>query len=257
MDLPHPCTLSRNSLSRVYNDCVFAVKAKINEDNPSAISLTMDAWTDNYRHIPFMTFTMHWMSPTETQLRSCTLQTSFLPHPHTADNIIAELKKVLIQFNLNNKIITLVTDGGTNMIKAAKDMKVERLSCVAHGLHNLVMVDTLSKIPDVNNLIIKARTIVKILAFKTQEFEKVKEILQQEDINNILDSAENLEEILEADARFDSTFFKNNNEHSYAQSFPPFVTPSGLHKDVPIRWNSTLEMLSSLLKNKGKLNAIY
>jgi len=76
-DLPHRSTLSRNSLSRVYNDCLFAVKTKINEDNPNAISLTMDAWTDNYRHIPFMTFTLHWISPTETQLRSCTYKQIF------------------------------------------------------------------------------------------------------------------------------------------------------------------------------------
>lgn len=33
------------------------------------------------------------------------------------------------------------------MIKAAKDMKVDRVSCIAHGLHNLVIVDTLSKLP--------------------------------------------------------------------------------------------------------------
>ncbi|KAM0733625.1 Transposable element Hobo transposase [Formica fusca] len=212
----------------------------------------MDAWTDNYRHIPFMTFTLHWISPTETQLRSCTLQTSFLSHPHTADNIVEELKKVLTPFNLNDKIITLVTDGGTNMIKAAKVMKIDRVPCIAHGLHNLVMVDTISKLPDVNSLIAKARGIIKILAFKTHDIEKAKEITQQQDINNILDSAENLEEILEADARFDFTLSKNNNEHPYAQSFPSFVTEfsAGLHKDISTRWNSTLEMLSSLLKNK-------
>ncbi|XP_029162306.1 uncharacterized protein LOC114933895 isoform X1 [Nylanderia fulva] len=177
-DLPHPSTLSRSSLSRVCNDCVFAVKAKINEDNPSAIFITMDAWTDNYRHIPFMTFTLHWISPTETQLKSCTLQTSFLPHPHTADNIVEELKRVLTQFNLNNKIITLVTDGGANMVKSAKDMKVDRVPCVAHGLHNLVTVDTLFKLPEINSCITKARSIIKILAFKTQEIEKTKEIIQ-------------------------------------------------------------------------------
>lgn len=146
-------------------------------------------------------------------MRSCTLQTSFLPHPHTADNIVEELKKVLTQFNLSDKIIILVTDGGANMIKAAKDMKIDRVPCIAHGLHNLVMVDTLSKLPEVNNLIMKARKIIKILAFKTHNIEKTKEATQQQDINNILDNAENLEEILEADARFDSTLSKNNNEH--------------------------------------------
>ena len=222
-NLPHSRTLSRNSLLRVYDDCVLAVKAKINEDNSSAVSLTMDAWTDNYRHIPFMTFTLHWISPTETQLRSCTLQTSFLPHPHTADNIVEELKKVLTQFNLNNKIITLVTDGGANMIKAARDMKVDRVPCVAHGLHNLVIVDTLSKLPEINSFIVKARAIIKILTFKAQDIEKAKEISQQQEINNILDNAENLEAILEADARFGPTF-SCNNEHLYAQTFPSPMT---------------------------------
>jgi len=42
-DLPHRSTLSRNSFSRVYNDCIFVIKTKINKDNPSAISLIMDA----------------------------------------------------------------------------------------------------------------------------------------------------------------------------------------------------------------------
>lgn len=32
------------------------------------------------------------------------------------------------------------------MIKAARDMK-DRVPCIAHGLHNLVIVDTLSKLP--------------------------------------------------------------------------------------------------------------
>lgn len=123
-----------------------------------------------------MTFTLHWISPTETQLRSCTLQTSFLSHPHTTDNIVEELKKVLTQFNLNNKIITLVTDKGADMIKVERDMKVDRVPCVAHGFHNLVVVDTLSKLPEINRFIAKARTIIKILTFKTQDIEKAKEI---------------------------------------------------------------------------------
>lgn len=182
------------------------------------------------------------------------MQTNFLPHPHTADNIVDEIKKVLAQFNLNNKIITLVTDGGANMIKAARDMKTERLSCVAHGLHNLVMIDTFSKIPEVNSFIAEARTIIKVLAFKSQEIEEIKEITQQEEINNILDTVENLEEILEADARFNHTL--SSNEHSYAKTFPSFISSSGLHKDVATRWNSTLDMLASLLKNKGKLTVL-
>lgn len=252
--IPCSTTLSRNSLSRIYDDCVLAVKSKINQDNSSAVSITMDAWTDNYRHLPYMTFTLHWISSSETQLKSCTLQTSFFPHPHTADNIVEELKKVLINFNLNDKIVILVTDGGRNMVKAANDMKLNRIPCVAHGLHNLIMTDTLSNLPEVTNIIVKARAIIKMLAFKTQELQTIKEAIQQQAINDILDHAENLEELLEADTRFSISTTKVNNEHSYVQKFPSSETSSiGLHKDVPTRWNSTLEMLTSLLKNKGTL----
>lgn len=253
-DVPHLSTLSCNSLSRVYNDCVFAVKSKINEDNPHAVSLAMDAWTDNYRHMPLITFTLHWISPAKTQLKSCTLQTSFLPHPHTTHNIIEELKKVLTHFSLNEKIIILVTDGEANMIKVAKDMKIDRVPCIAHGLHNLVMVDTLSKLPEANSIIAKSRTVIKTLASKTQDIQKLKEVIQQENINNIFINAENLEEILEADARFGSKISESDNEHTYVQ-FSSFERSSiELHKDVSTRWNSILEMLLSLFKNKGKLN---
>lgn len=116
-------------------------------------------------------------------------------------------------------------------------MKVDRIPCVAHGLHNLVMVDTLPKLQEVNNIIAKARTIIKILCFKTQHIQKIREATQQQDINNILDNAENLEELLEADARFNFTTTEVNNEHLYAQKFPSFGTTSvGLHKDVPTGW---------------------
>jgi len=38
---------------------------------------------------------------------------------------------VLTQFNLNNKIITLVIDGEENMIKAIRYIKINRVPCVA------------------------------------------------------------------------------------------------------------------------------
>jgi len=72
------------------------------------------------------------------------------------------------------------------MIKAARDMKIDRVSCVAHGLHNLVMVNTISKLSEINSFIAKTKIIIKILAFKTQDIEKVREITQQEEINNIM-----------------------------------------------------------------------
>jgi len=59
-----------------------------------------------------------------------------------------------------------------------------------------VIVDTFSKLLKINNFMAKARTIIKILTFKTQDIEKAREITQKKEINNILYNVENLKEIL-------------------------------------------------------------
>ena len=51
-------------------------------------------------------------------------------------------------------------------------MKVNRVPRAAHGFYNLVTVDTLFKLPKINSFITKARSIIKMLAFKTQDIEK-------------------------------------------------------------------------------------
>jgi len=67
----------------------------------------------------------------------------------------------------------------------------------------------------------------------------------------MFDNVENLEEILEADARFDFTFSVTNIRMHFSFIYDIFRI-----KYVSTRWNNTLEILASLLKNKSKLSML-
>jgi len=59
-------------------------------------------------------------------------------------------------------------DGAANMVKASSMMKVDYYyHCVAHRLHLLLTVDSLTDVPEVQTLLLKCRNIVTTLHFKS------------------------------------------------------------------------------------------
>ena len=56
------------------------------------------------------------------------------------------------------------------MIKLSRLLGHERVTCVAHCSHNLLITDTLTKIPEAQALIYQCKDIVSALHFKAQEF---------------------------------------------------------------------------------------
>jgi len=46
-------------------------------------------------------------------------------------------------------------------------MGVDRFGCVAHGLHNLIVVDGISKCAELKELIVKVKDTVKTFTYKT------------------------------------------------------------------------------------------
>jgi hypothetical protein len=45
------------------------------------------------------------------------------------------------EFDLESKKIIYVTDNGSNIVKACSLAGIERMGCIAHGVHNLITVD--------------------------------------------------------------------------------------------------------------------
>jgi hypothetical protein len=61
---------------------------------------------------------------------------------HTAENIAAHLKQLFADFDVSNKVTSLISDSGSNMVASARLLKIERFPCSAHVLH-LVVLDAL------------------------------------------------------------------------------------------------------------------
>lgn len=63
------------------------------------------------------------------------------------------------------KNIIYVTDNGFNIVKACKLAGVEQLGCIAHGVHNLITVDGISKTESVKKIVRDAKDIVHIFVY--------------------------------------------------------------------------------------------
>ena len=74
------------------------------------------------------------------------------------------------------------------MIKLSRLLGHERVTCVAHCSHNLLITDTLTKIPEAQALIYQCKDIVSALHFKAQEFAlEQKEAYMYAKIQNLQD----------------------------------------------------------------------
>ena len=97
---------------------------------------------------------------------------------HTGEKIAGAIKSVLDEYNIFNKVRTMTGNNCTNMIDAAKVLKIPYIRCFAHVL-NRVIVTTLKNLKinfengDGNELIVKCRKLVSGFNHSTQLNEKL------------------------------------------------------------------------------------
>ncbi len=106
-----------------------------------SLSLTCDLWT-SVTNDSFMAVTCHYWDEEAQELKSPILDCAGFHGRHTGDRIREELRRCIKDFGIQGKILALVTDNGSNIVKAAADMGVRRLSCAAHTL-NLVVTNAI------------------------------------------------------------------------------------------------------------------
>lgn len=126
----------------------------------SHLSLTFDALTETMSEISFLGVTVHYLEG--ISLKSFCLAVQEFKERHKAQCIGNVLKEILLNWEIDqNKIVTVVTDNGSNVVSAVNEVfgKHRHTSCFAHKI-NLVATHTVGH----NNLkpiISKVRNIVK------------------------------------------------------------------------------------------------
>ena len=119
-----------------YNQTKEVLTSKIEKEVISC-SLTMDLWTARNRS-SYLGVTCSFIDDS-FQLCEVTLAIQYLPYPHTANNIVELLNHIIRVWNLDEKIFTITTDNGSNMVRAGQLMEdITRLPCTAHTLQLVV-----------------------------------------------------------------------------------------------------------------------
>ena len=109
------------------------MKAKVQKDLSSAISLalTTDIWTS--RQTKFYCCVTAHLIDGDWELKSYLLETFDFCLDYTAANISMELHRVVESWNIQDKVICVVTDNAANMVAAISSTGWRHLPCFAHS----------------------------------------------------------------------------------------------------------------------------
>jgi hypothetical protein len=126
-------------LIKSYNYCKQKI-VHLFEKNIISCSLTLDLWTSRSR-AGYLGVTCSFVDA-QFELHEATLAIKYLKYPHTSKSIIECLNQIIQEWNLDEKVFTITTDNGRNMVKAGEllniDKSIIRFPCAAHTLQLVV-----------------------------------------------------------------------------------------------------------------------
>src|SRR4051794_24313111 len=112
------------------------------------VALTTDIRTSSHNHTFYLGITMHYID-NNWDLKKCILDFIPIEGSHSSRLILGKIINLLQEFNLNNRIISLTTDNGSNMLACGRDLANEleicfcnllfsHKRCAAHSVPHLI-----------------------------------------------------------------------------------------------------------------------
>jgi hypothetical protein len=92
------------------------------------VALTTDIWTSNYNHTAFLGITLHYIDG-DWQLKKCLLDFIPIEGPHSARSILNKLINLLQEFNISDRVISITTDNGSNILACGRDLACKLKAC--------------------------------------------------------------------------------------------------------------------------------
>ncbi|XP_050316049.1 E3 SUMO-protein ligase ZBED1-like [Anthonomus grandis grandis] len=195
--LPSSFTLSGKMLNEFYLEMYQKVKAEL--EKIEYVAITCDSWTSTATE-SYLTVTCHYIN-TYYELKTAILSTKPLTGGinHTAENIAQTLTEIFEKWNIENKVMCIVTDNAANMIKSCELLKKKHLPCYALIL-NLAVQENFVVIQPV---IKKCKDVVTFFKSSTIAMDMFKKE-QNIDANN--EGHKEYKLIQEVTTRWDSTY---------------------------------------------------
>lgn len=121
------------------------------KENAISVCLTTDCWT-SINNQSFIAITAHYLDK-DFKFKSILLECVPFEETHTSLNLSYEIQSVITNWDLENKVILVVSDNAYNIKGAITMLDLKHFRCYAHSL-NLIVQDAL-KIPFISNIISK------------------------------------------------------------------------------------------------------
>lgn len=226
--MPSRKYLSNNLINLKYEKCHAAVLSKL--FSIKSICITTDHWT-SLKNESYIGVTGHYI---DDNFKMCHVLLECIKFcgQHTASAIASELSRILTAWDINNKVLIIVTDNAANITKAVKgEMCKEHYGCFAHKL----------------NLCVKAA-----LNFKDQE-EDEDEDDTAEVINDNDDDSGQSDGCMKTISKIKNIVnhmkrsTQANEKLSHAQVMLGRQQPLNLVNSVATRWNCTFLMLEQFV----------
>ncbi|XP_072400683.1 E3 SUMO-protein ligase ZBED1-like [Diabrotica undecimpunctata] len=146
------------------------------------ISVTTDIWTSDSNKA-YITVTGHFIF--KSVLRAHVLSTRELPGSHTGENISLMLGDIFKHWKIENKIIAVVSDNGSNIKSAISNyLQIFHLPCVAHTL-NLIVTKSLMDVAELNDILKKCRALVNHFKHSSLAYDKLRSVQEQMGLPNL------------------------------------------------------------------------
>lgn len=223
--------------------------------------------------------TAHWLCPTTLERVSATIALKRIIGSHTSEMLTNMIQDILTDFNITSKIVKIVTDSGSNFIKAMKDedisvdeSQIKIISLVkilknATHIHNIPLHQpcaahtlNLCMTSDVSRALKKALKHAKVVMNPDSEDEDMNEGEPELDVT-IIDSAINYYNIYESTLKKAKSLWNRQSRSSLSADLIKGVLGIYLITPNDTRWNSLLDSLTQLLslikKKLSELKEIF
>lgn len=104
----------------------------------------------------YIAVTCHYVDIQNEELKSVLLSCFLSTERHTSENLANDLRDVLEEWNVIEKVVAIVSDNAANIVNAVTLMRIKHIPCFAHSL-NLGVQTGLRAIDDLHS---KTKTIV-------------------------------------------------------------------------------------------------
>lgn len=151
--LPNRKTVTNTLLPAKYEEIYNKTKEELKEVD--SVTLTTDCWTSSTTE-SFLAVTAHFLTK-NFELKHRVLGCESFSESHTSANLASAIRNILVEWDLENKVLIFISDNAANIKKAIKEeLRQKHFGCYAHTI-NLIAQNSIKQASEILN---KVKTVV-------------------------------------------------------------------------------------------------